>query len=170
MIKEIEKYFIIAIKKLLIANKDNKEKVEIDFDKLVSKCRFDFKDRYKDKDAIEIDSLVFATYNKFKKCDFTLEKFRHYNNKARMKNYYKNQEIKKINGEKIMTFKENALNTAAKKREKSLKVMNEVIAILKANNQKLTSKNAYEIVKKDFNDCLKLTSIKMYLKELKEKN
>ncbi|PRM93224.1 hypothetical protein CJ672_02770 [Arcobacter cryaerophilus gv. occultus] len=167
MIKQIEKYFLIAIKSFLIANKDKKEKVEIDFDKLVSKCRFDFKDRHKNIDEIEIDSLVFATYNKFKKCDFTLEKFKEFKKITNKKHYEKQKQIKIERGETMLTGKEKALKTAAIKREKSLKVMNEVITILKANNQKLTSKNAYEIVKKDFNDCLKLTSIKMYLKEIK---
>lgn len=170
MKQQIEKYFIIAIKKLLIANKNNRKKVEIDYDKLISKCRFDFKDIHKNIDPEEIDHLVYNTYDKFKTCEFTLEKFKEFHKIANKKYYEKQKQIRLEEGEIMLTNKEKALKTAAKKREKSLKVMNEVIAILKANNQKLTSKNAYEIIKKDFNDCLKLTSIKMYLKKLKEKN
>lgn len=166
MIKQIEKYFLIAIKKFLIANKNNKEKVEIDFDKLVSRCRFDFKDRHKNIDAIEIDSLVFATYNKFKKCDFTLEKFKEFKKITNKKYYEKQKQIKLEEGEIMLTNKEKALKTAAIKKEKSLKIINDALIILKENNEKLTSKNINKII----NNSISERQIQRYIKELKEKN
>ena len=166
MIKQIEKYFIIAIKKLLIANKDNKEKVEIDFDKLVSKCKFDFKDRHKNIDPEEIDQLVFATYNKFKKCDFTLDKFKEFKKITNKKYYEKQKQIRIEEGEIMLTNKEKALKTAAIKKEKSLKIINDALIILKENNQKLTSKNINQII----NNSISERQIQRYLKELKEKN
>ena len=72
-----------------------------------------------------------------------------------------------IENEEISQYKENALNTAKKKREKSLKVFNEALAKVKEEGLKISSGNIHKIIERDFNDCLKLTSIKMYLKEIK---
>ena len=164
MEQQIEKYFIIAIKKILVANKNNKEKVEINFNKLISKAKVDFKDRYKNISKEEIENSINKVYKKLKKVEFSLEKFRHYHNLANKKYYRKKKEEQ---GEEVMTHKENALNTAKKKREKSLKVFNEALAKVKEEGLKISSGNIHKIIERDFNDCLKLTSIKMYLKEIK---
>lgn len=143
------------------------QKPNIDWDTLVYKCTQQMKDRYKEFNLNEIIKLVEKTKNIFVKNNYSLQSFRNYNNISRRKSYKKMKEKKEII---TMNGKEKALKTAAIKREKSINLIKEVLEILTKNNKKTTSKNVCEIIKNDFNNCLKLTQIKIYLKELKEKN
>ena len=112
-----------------------------------------------------IIKLIEKTKNIFIKNNYSLESFRRYNNISRRKSYKK---IKDSKGEEMLSNKEKALKTAQIKREKSINVIKEVLEILVKNEKKTTSKNVYEIIKNDFNDCLKLTQIKTYLKQIKD--
>lgn len=143
------------------------QKPNIDWDTLVYKCTQQMKDRYKEFNLNEIIKLVEKTKNIFVKNNYSLQSFRNYNNISRRKSYKKMKEKKEII---TMNGKEKALKTAAIKREKSINLIKEVLEILTKNNKKTTSKNVCEIIKNDFNNCLKLTQIKIYLKELKEKS
>lgn len=143
------------------------QKPQIDFDTLSYKCTQQMKDRYKEFNVNEIIKLIEKTINIFKKNNYSLQSFRNYNNISRRKSYKKMKDEK---GEEMITNKEKALKTAAIKREKSINLIKEVLEILTKNNKKTTSKNVYETIKNDFNDCLKERQIKTYLKELKEKN
>lgn len=141
------------------------QKPNIDWDTLVYKCTQQMKDKYKDIELNQIIKLCEKTKNIFKKNNYSLESFRKYHNVSSNKSYYKMKEKKGID---TMTNKEKALKTAAIKKAKSTKIFNECVEILKSNNKKINSNTIYEIIKNDFNDCLKLTSIKMYLKEYKQ--
>lgn len=143
------------------------QKPNIDWDTLVYKCTQQMKDRYKEFNVNEIIKLIEKTKNIFIKNNYSLQSFRNYNNISRRKSYYKMKEEKEII---TMTYKENALNTATKKREKSINLIKEVLEILKKNGMKTTSNNVYQTIKNDFNDCLKERQIKTYLKELKQKS
>ena len=143
------------------------QKPNIDWDTLSYKCTQQMKDRYKEFNLNEIIKIVEKTKNIFKKNNYSLQSFKLYKQKTNKK-YYKNNKEKK--GIDTMTYKENALNTAAKKREKSINLIKEVLEILIKNGMKTTSNNVYQTIKNDFNDCLKERQIKTYLKELKEKN
>ena len=143
------------------------QKPNVDFDSLSYKCCLQMKDRHKEFSQNEIIKLVEKTINIFKKNNYSLQSFRNYNNISRRKSYKKMKDSK---GEEMITNKEKALKTAAIKREKSINLIKEVLEILTKNNKKTTSKNVYQTIKNDFNDCLKERQIKTYLKELKEKN
>lgn len=142
------------------------QKPNIDWDTLSFKCTQQMKDRYKEFNVDMIIKLCEKTKNIFKKNNYSLQSFKLYKQKTNKK-YYENNKQKK--GIDTMTHRESALITAAKKREKSTKIFNECIEILKSNNKKINSNTIYEIIKNDFNDCLKLTQIKNYLKEWKQK-
>ena len=143
------------------------QKPQIDWSALSFKCTQQMKDRYKEFNVNEIIKLIEKTKNIFIKNNYSLQSFRNYNNISRRKSYYKMKEEKEII---TMTYKENALNTATKKREKSINLIKEVLEILKKNGMKTTSNNVYQTIKNDFNDCLKERQIKTYLKELKQKS
>ena len=140
------------------------QKPNIDWDTLSYKCTQQMKDRYKEFNVDIIIKLIEKTKNIFIKNNYSLESFRRYNNISRRKSYKKSKDLK---GEEMLSNKEKALKTAAIKREKSINLIKEVLEILKKNGMKTTSKNVYEIIKNDFNDCLKERQIKTYLKELK---
>lgn len=201
--KSIHTYFLVAIKKLLNANKSKlveiekeqnliksliseqktlgleySEKVEqlnnkykdlelskpmIDFKKMGDKCLVDYIEKY-NYNKEEVTKIINHTIYSFRQLHFSLSSFSKHKKETNHR-YYKTHKK-----EETMTLKENALNTAAKKRAKSLKVLNEVIEILKQKEMKITSKNVYEIIKSDFNDCLKIRQIKTYLKEYKAQN
>lgn len=141
------------------------QKPQIDWSSLSFKCTQQMKDRYKEFDVNMIIKLIEKTKNIFIKNNYSLESFRRYNNISRRKSYKK---IKDSKGEEMLSNKEKALKTAQIKREKSINVIKEVLEILVKNEKKTTSKNVYEIIKNDFNDCLKLTQIKTYLKQIKD--
>lgn len=143
------------------------QKPQIDWSALSFKCTQQMKDRYKKFNVNEIIKLIEKTKNIFIKNNYSLQSFRNYNNISRRKSYYKMKEEKEII---TMTYKENALNTATKKREKSINLIKEVLEILKKNGMKTTSNNVYQTIKNDFNDCLKERQIKTYLKQIKEEN
>lgn len=143
------------------------QKPQIDWIALSFKCTQQMKDRYKEFNVNEIIKLIEKTKNIFIKNNYSLQSFRNYNNISRRKSYYKMKEEKEII---TMTYKENALNTATKKREKSINLIKEVLEILKKNGMKTTSNNVYQTIKNDFNDCLKERQIKTYLKQIKEEN
>lgn len=140
------------------------QKPQIDWDTLSYKCTQQMKDRYKEFNLNEIIKIVEKTKNIFVKNNYSLQSFRNYNNISRRKSYKKMKERKEII---TMTHKENALNTAAKRREKSLKIFNECIEILSSKNEKISSSNIYKIIQNDFNDCMSLRQIQRYYKELK---
>lgn len=140
------------------------QKPNIDWDTLSYKCTQQMKDRYKEFNLNEIIKIVEKTKNIFVKNNYSLQSFRKYHNISSNKSYYKMKERKEII---TMTGQEKALKTAAIKREKSINLIKEVLEILTKKGMKTTSKNVCEIIKNDFNNCLKLTQIKIYLKELK---
>ena len=141
------------------------QKPQIDWSSLSFKCTQQMKDRYKEFDVNMNIKLIEKTKNIFIKNNYSLESFRRYNNISRRKSYKKSKDLK---GKEMLSNKEKALKTAQIKREKSINVIKEVLEILVKNEKKTTSKNVYEIIKNDFNDCLKLTQIKTYLKQIKD--
>lgn len=141
------------------------QKPQIDWGSLSFKCTQQMKDRYKEFNVDIIIKLIEKTKNIFIKNNYSLESFRRYNNISRRKSYKKSKDLK---GEEMLSNKEKALKTAQIKREKSINVIKEVLEILTKNGIKTTSNNVYEIIKNDFNDCLKLTQIKTYLKQIKD--
>lgn len=141
------------------------QKPIIDWDTLVYKCTQQMKDKYKEINVNEIIKLCEKTKNIFKKNNYSLQSFKLYKQKTNQKYYKNNKEKKGIN---TMTHRESALRTAQKKRERSTKIFNECVEILKSKDKKINSNTIYEIIKSDFNDCLKLTQIKNYLKEYKQ--
>lgn len=143
------------------------QKPNIDWDTLSYKCTQQMKDRYKEFNLNEIIKIVEKTKNIFKKNNYSLQSFKLYKQKTNKK-YYKNNKEKK--GIDTMTYKEIALRTAAKKREKSTKIFNECIEILSSKNEKISSSNIYKIIQNDFNDCMSLRQIQRYLKEWKSIN
>jgi len=138
-------------------------KPSIHFEKIGEKCLVDYIEKY-NYNKEEVTKIINQTIYSFRQLPFSISSFSKYKKEINHRYYEKNKK------DDTMTFRENALNTAAKKREKSLKVFNEVIAILIKNDKKINSNTIYEIIKNDFNDCLKLTQIKVYLKEYKAKN
>lgn len=141
------------------------QKPNIDWDTLSYKCTQQMKDRYKEFNLNEIIKIVEKTKNIFKKNNYSLQSFKLYKQKTNKKYYENNKEKKGID---TMTYKEIALNTAAKKREKSLKIFNECIEILSLKNEKISSSNIHKIIQNDFNNCMSLRQVQRYFKELKE--
>ena len=143
------------------------KKPNIDWDTLSFKCTQQMKDRYKEFNVHMIIKLCEKTNNIFKKNNYSLQSFKLYKQKTNKKFYENNKQKKGID---TMTHKENALITAAKKREKSTKIFNECIEILSSKNEKISSSNIYEIIKNDFNDCMSLRQVQRYFKEYKAQN
>ena len=141
------------------------KKPNVDWDTLTFKCTQQMKDKYKDIELNQIIKLCEKTKNIFKKNNYSLQSFKLYKQKTNKKYYENNKEKKGID---TMTYRESALITAAKKREKSTKIFNECIEILKSKNEKISSSNIYEIIKNDFNDCMSLRQTQRYYKEWKE--
>lgn len=142
------------------------QKPQIDWSALSFKCTQQMKDRYKEFNVNEIIKIIEKTKNIFVKNNYSLQSFRNYNNISRRKSYKKSKSLK---GEEMISNKEKALKTAAIKREKSIKLIKEVLEILTKNGIKITSNNVYQTIKNDFNDCLKERQIKTYLKEIRTK-
>ena len=142
------------------------QKPQIDWSALSFKCTQQMKDRYKEFNVNEIIKIIEKTKNIFVKNNYSLQSFRNYNNISRRKSYKKSKSLK---GEEMISNKEKALKTAAIKREKSIKLIKEVLEILTKNGMKITSNNVYQTIKNDFNDCLKERQIKTYLKEIRTK-
>lgn len=141
------------------------KKPQINWDQLVFKCCLKMKERHKDTSKEELMKIIEVNKKHFIKNSFSLESFRKYNNISRKKSYKKMKEEK---GEIVMTTKERSEKIAAIKREKSLNLVLEVLDILEDKKIKKTSKNVYETIKNDFNDCLKERQIKTYLKQIKD--
>ncbi len=142
-------------------------KPQIEWHKLISKAKKDIVDRFPQFDKNLIIESIYKITNKLKNNNYSLSSFRKFNNLSAKKYYRKKQEIK---GEEVMTREERNKETAAIKREKSLSIIKEVLNKLVAVEKKQTSKNVYEIIKNDYNDCLKIRQIKTYLKQIKEEN
>lgn len=133
----------------------------IDFNKLEKSVIQNFKESYEENLVIGTTSKVIAY---LRRQEFTLKSFRHYDN-VKQKQKYK---IKK--GSELLTNQEKALRVAKLKREKSFNLVHSIYLNLLQNGLKPTSKNVYEVIKTDHNDCLKIRQIKTYLKEINSKN
>lgn len=141
------------------------QKPQINWDQLVFKCCLKMKERHPDTSKEELMKIIEVNKKHFIRNSFNLDGFRRYNNISRKKSYKK---MKEKNGEKVMTTKERSEKIAAIKREKSLNLILEVLDILEDKKIKKTSRNVYETIKNDFNDCLKERQIKTYLKQIKD--